>query len=388
MKLTKRRWVVIIGGGAVVALSAYALAPQPQVVETVEVSRGPLTVSVASQGVTRVRERFDVAAPVAGRVLRVNVHAGDEVDESTPVVRMMPLPLDPKQQAELQARLLAAERARAEVEANVRRAATAYAQARRDADRLRRLSGDAIISREALEQAVSAEGIAAKDVEAARFRAQAAAFEVDAARAALGAIGSNAEITLCSPVRGTILRVHHESESVVPAGTPIIQVGDRRSLEVVADFLSSDAVKIKPGDPAAIEAWGGQKPLPARVRIIEPSGFMKVSALGVEEQRVNVIADPLELPGNLGDQFRVDLRVNVWSGMAVKVPSTAVFTSKQGWNLFAVRGNRVRVQPVTVGHTSDEEVEILNGVSEGDRIVAHPSDQVRNGVRVRTRKAG
>jgi HlyD family secretion protein len=147
-------------------------------------------------------------------------------------------------------------------------------------------------------------------------------------------------------------------------------------------------VKIQPGDQATIEGWGGQKPLPARVRLIEPSGFMKVSALGVEEQRVNVIADPIELPGNLGDQFRVDLRVNVWNGTALKVPATAVFTSRDGWNVFAVRGRRVHVQPVKVGHTSEDEVEILSGVSQGDRIVAHPSDQVRDGVRVRTRKAG
>jgi HlyD family secretion protein len=388
MKLTKRRWGVIIGAVVVLALSAYALAPEPQMVETVAANRGPLTVSVSSQGVTRVRERFDVAAPVAGQLLRVNVHAGDDVDETTPIVRIQPAPLDPKQQAQLEARLQGAERGRDESEAFVRRAAAAHLQARRDTERLRRLSADAIVSREALEQAASAEAMAAKELEAARFRAQASAFEVDVARAALGAIGTNAEITLCSPVRGTILRVHHESESVVQAGTPIVQVGDPRSLEAVADFLSADAVKVKAGDEAFIEAWGGGTPIRARVRLVEPSGFMKVSALGVEEQRVNVIADPLEIPQSLGDQFRVDVRVTIWSGQALKVPSTAIFTSKEGWNVFAIRGSRARVQPVTLGHAGEDDVEVLTGIAEGDRVVAHPSDEVRDGVRVRTRRSG
>ena len=388
MKLTRKRWGVIIGAGAALALSAYALVPEPVTVETVAASRGPLTVSLANQAVTRVRERFDVAAPVNGRVLRVDVHAGDIVDESTPIVSMQPAPLDPKQQAQLEARLLEAMRTRAESDAMVRRAAAASAQAHRDAERLSSLSGEAIVSRERTEQAVSVAAVAAKELEAARFRAQAAAFEVDAARAALGAIGSRAQITLCSPVRGRVLRVHHESESVVQAGTPIVQVGDPRTLEVVADFLSTDAVKVRPGDEAAIESWGGEKPIPARVRLIEPSGFMKVSALGVEEQRVNVIADPIDAPTTLGDQFRVDLRVTIWRGSALNVPSTAIFSSKDGWNMFVVRDRRARLQRVTIGHASDDEVEILNGVSQGDLVIAHPTDEVRDGVRVRTRRSG
>ena len=204
------------------------------------------------------------------------------------------------------------------------------------------------------------------------------------ARASLGVSGSG-DVVLRSPVHGRVLQVLRESESVVAAGTPIICIGDPADLEIVADYLSTDAVQIRSGDRMLVEQWGGPRPLSARVRVIEPSAFTKVSALGVEEQRVNVIADFIEPAPRLGDHYRVDARVVVWQGQALKAPATAVFTLHGAAHVFAVRGNRARLQRVESGHVGESDVEIVRGLGENDVIIRHPSDRVRDGVRVRAR---
>ena len=239
-----------------------------------------------------------------------------------------------------------------------------------------------------MEAARTAESIAAKDQEAARFRAEATAYEVTVAKAALGL--DAAEIVVRSPVRGRVLQVLHESERVVAAGTPLIIVGDPASLEIVADFLTTDAVRIRPGATARVERWGGAQALAARVRLVEPAAFTKISALGVEEQRVNVICDLVGLVDGaapvLGDQFRVDVRVVLWSGTATKVPATALFTTADQWNVFALRDGRARLQRVGTGQMSDTEVEITAGLQQNDTILVHPSDQIHEGVRVAARR--
>ena len=235
-----------------------------------------------------------------------------------------------------------------------------------------------------LRTARAADSIAAKEQEAARFRAEATAYDVAVAKAALGLDAG--EIVVRSPVRGRVLQVLHESERVVTAGTPLIVVGDPASLEIVADFLTTDAVRIRPGAQGRIERWGGPQSLVARVRLIEPAAFMKISALGVEEQRVNVICDLVDVPASLGDQYRVDVRVVLWSGVAMKVPATALFMRSGNWNAFAIRGGRARMQTVATGEMSDTEVEIRSGLRRGDAIVLHPSDQVVDGARVSVRR--
>ena len=385
MKMTKRRWGVAAAGTCIVAAAAWALVPDPIAVDVAQVRRGPLEVSIAEDGITRIRERYEVAAPVGGRLRRVEVHAGDAVNADTPLVHIDPAPLDPRQEAQLTGRLHAAEQAAREAEALLRRTRDAARRAHVEADRIRKLASDAIVSRDALDAALTAESMAAKEQDAARFRAEATAYDVAVARAALGEFDSAHDVVVRSPVRGRVLQVLKESETVVAAGTPLILVGDPASLEVVADFLSTDAVRIRPGAEARIERWGGDTPLAARVRLVEPAAFTKISALGVEEQRVNVICDLLDPPPALGDQYRVDARVVLWRGTAMKVPATALFTTGGSWTAFAVRDGRARLQRVGVGHMSDTEVEIASGLAAGDAIIVHPSDQIHDAVRVAKR---
>jgi HlyD family secretion protein len=389
MRMTKRRWGVVAIGAGVLAAAGWALVPNPVDVEVVKVSRGPLTVSMSEDGITRVRERYEVAAPVAGRLLRVVVHPGDSVDPDTPLLHVQPSPLDPKSEAQLTARLSSAGQSEREADAMLLRARDAHARATTEAGRIRKLAAQSIVSQDALDAANTNESIAAKDLAAARFRSEAAKYEVQVARAALNAYderGVPREIVVRSPVCGRVLQVLHESESVVTAGTPLVTIGDCGDLEAVADFLTADAVKIRPGARALIERWGGPNALEARVRLIEPAAFTKVSALGVEEQRVNVVADFVDPPRVLGDQYRVDMRVIAWDGVATKVPATAVFTSGGGSKIFAISGGRARLRPVSIGHAGETEVEIVSGLEPGDEVILHPSDQVRDGVRVRARK--
>lgn len=384
MKMTKRRWGVAVTATAIVAAAAWALVPKPVAVDVAPVSRGPLEVSIAEDGITRIRERYEVAAPVAGRLLRVEVHAGDQIESDTPLVRLEPVPLDPKQEAQLTGRLHSAEQAASEAQALLRRARDAARRAHTEAGRIRKLAADSIISRDALEAALTTDSMAAKEVDAARFRAEATAYDVEVARAALGQ-SANREVVVRSPVRGRVLQVLQESEKVVAAGTPLILVGDPASLEIVADFLSTDAVRIRPGADARIERWGGPRPLAARVRLVEPAAFMKISALGVEEQRVNVACDLVDPPATLGDQYRVDVRIVLWRGTAMKVPATALFTTAGKWNVFVVRDKRAQLQAVTTGQMSDTEVEIVSGLRQDDAVIVHPSDQIHPGARVSKR---
>ncbi|HEX7681917.1 MAG TPA: efflux transporter periplasmic adaptor subunit, partial [Thermoanaerobaculia bacterium] len=224
MKMTKRRWGAAAAGVLVVAAAAWALVPKPVVVDVARVGRGPLEVTIAEDGVTRIRERYEVAAPVTGRLLRVDVHAGDEVGPDMPLMRIEPAPLDPKEEAQLTGRMHGAERAASEAQALLRRAHDAARRAHGEAERIRKLAAGSIVSRDALEEAVTTDSMAAKDQEAARFRAEATAYDVAVARAALGQMTDN-EVVVRSPVRGRVLQVLHESEKVVTAGTPLILVG-------------------------------------------------------------------------------------------------------------------------------------------------------------------
>ena len=238
-----------------------------------------------------------------------------------------------------------------------------------------------------------------EELEAARFAARSADFQAQAARAALidsgphqaadGALATacgNEEadcIALRSPVDGRVLRVLQESERVVDFGTPLLEMGDPSALEIVVDVLSRDAVKVKPGALVLVENWGGEGSLNARVRLVEPAGFTKVSALGVEEQRVNVIVDLDDPPRSLGDAYRVDARIIVWeSDDVLKIPTSAIFRKAGAWHVFVIRSGRAVLRKIGVGHRSSREVEVLSGLEGGETVVAHPSDRVDDGVRV------
>ncbi|MCK6556127.1 HlyD family efflux transporter periplasmic adaptor subunit [Candidatus Binatia bacterium] len=387
-----RRWipigVVVVGAGAGTAV---LLRPRPVRVDVAVAARGPLRVTIDEDGETRVRERFVVAAPVAGHLARIDLKAGAEVRAGEVVARLDPLPLDPRSRAEARARLEAAEAAQREATARVAQARASLEQATRSARRARKLAKPGTISPEELELAELAETTRQKEVEAALFAASVAAHNVDAARAVLLApdgataarCGSEPCVEVRSPISGRVLRVAEPSERVVPVGTPLLEIGDPMALEVVVDVLSADAVKVHPGAEVVFEDWGGERTLPGRVRLVEPSGFTKVSALGVEEQRVNVIADFAEPPAALADGYRLEARIVVWEGQGVlTIPASALFRRGGQWEVFAVVDGYARRRPVQVGHRTPQMVEVNGGLQAEDVVVLHPSDLVGDGTRV------
>ena len=387
MTVTWKRSLVALAALGVLGAVVLAFRPAAVPVELGSVARGDLRVTVEEEGKTRIRDRFVVSAPATGRLLRVQLKEGDAVGEGDVVARLEPLPLDERARAEARARLKAAEAAQRAAEARVRQIGTSLEQARRSHERADRLAGEGLRSSEDREQAELAEASLARELDAARFSARAAAFEAEAARATLladlpGRSGGNV-IGLKSPVTGKVLRVLQESERSILAGNPVLEVGEPTNLEIVVDLLSTDAVRVKPG--AAMELDGGEgRKLRARVRRVEPAAFTKISALGVEEQRVNVIGDLEEPPGRLGDAYRIEASITLWEGKGIlEVPASALFRRGAGWSVFVAQDGRARLRGVEVGQRNPTEAQVLGGLKEGEKVVLHPSDRIEDGVRVR-----
>ncbi|MGH7803511.1 MAG: efflux RND transporter periplasmic adaptor subunit, partial [Candidatus Binatia bacterium] len=385
--------VVLLVVGAVV----WGFRPQPVEVDLAPIERGPLRVTVDEDGRTRVRERYVVAAPLAGRLRRVDLDAGDSVQRGSTVVAIIepadPNPLDARARAETEARLRAAEASRKRAGAERERARAAHALAESDLRRARELSTSNVLSKQELDRTVERERAAAEESRAAAFAVDVATFEADQARAALlhgrGDQTPGGGFAIAAPVDGRVLRVLQESSRVVEAGTPLVEIGDPTDLEAEIDVLSSDAVRIQQGAPVLLEHWGGPRPLRGRVRIVEPGGFTKVSALGVEEQRVNVIVtidEPVEERSSLGDGYRVEARIVVWEGdQVLKVPTGALFRRSDDWAVFTAAGGRARLRKIAIGERSSLEAEVRDGVAEGESVVLHPSDRVADGVTIAAR---
>ncbi len=374
----------------VVAALALVLLPDAVPVDVAHVTVGPLQVTVDEDGETRVHDRFAVSAPVAGRVSRIELREGDPVAQHQVVGELWPLPLSAREREEQLARIAAAEALVREASERVRHAQADHEQARRERQRMDKLVTDGFISEQAAEQARVAETTTANELEAARFRERSAEADLRAARAALLAVnavrGGSARVPVRSPVAGKVLRILEQSERVVAAGAPLITIGDPTRLEIVADLLSTDAVKVKAGMPVLLEGWGSDKPLRARVRVVEPYGFTKVSALGVEEQRVNVVADFVDPPGPLGDGYRVVAKIIIWSGESVlRAPVSALFRRGDGWGVFVVEGGRAKRREVQIGHRGALEAEVLKGLQPGERVIRHPSNDITDGTRVKVR---
>jgi HlyD family secretion protein len=389
-RIIKRVFMTLVAA-AVAIFVVLAFRPKPMEVEAARVVKGPLQVTIDEDGETRAHDRFTLAAPIAGRLSRIEFHEGDQVSPETVLTTISPLPLDAREIAEIRARVQSAEARKRETDEQLARWESDLAQATRDLDRARLLAKDRIIAKQALEQAESKQRGTAKEVEAAKFRVQSAAADVERENAGLvslqaqqGQVSKLVEIR--PPTRCRILRILEKSERVVPFGTPIVVLSNPNKLEIVADLLSTDAVKVKPGAPVIIENWGGPAPLSARVRTVEPYGFTKVSALGIEEQRANVIADFVDSPDGLGDGYRVDARIVIWESPSVlKVPASALFRVGQEWNVFAIENDQTRLLPVAAGHRGTSEVEVINGLNEGARVILHPANDLKNGARVMTR---
>ncbi|HEY8506371.1 MAG TPA: HlyD family efflux transporter periplasmic adaptor subunit [Gemmataceae bacterium] len=395
-----RRVLQVLAGVAVVGLIVYAFLPGPVPADLAAVARGPMRVTVGDDGMTRIKERYVISSPLAGRLARVVLDPGDPIEGGRTLLALIdPVPpelLDVRAVAQAEARVKAAEAARKRAEADLKRAKVALEDARRGLDRARTLRAQRTISQEEFEFYEVRERIAAQEFRSAEHAVQIAEYELEQARAALirtrpGSTGEEGQwrYEVLAPIDGEVLRVLQESATVVAPGTPLLEVGDPRDLEVVVDMLTTDAVKIDPGDKVILEHWGGEEPLHGRVRLVEPSAFTKVSALGVEEQRVNVIIDLVEPPAarpNLADAFRVEARVIIWEEDDVlKIPSGAKFRRGEEWAVFRVVDGVARLTPVKIGRDNGLEAQVLDGLEEGDVVVVHPSDRIEDGVSVEPR---
>ena len=390
-KKTRRRVAWLIIAIVIGAIVAFALIPSRLLVEVGRVDTGSLQVTINQEGETRAHDRFVMSAPVPGRLLRVDLEDGDAVRRDEVVARIDPLPLSQRERQEISARVEAAEAAERQAKAREAHALEDSGQTRRDRERAERLARDGVISAQALELARNADITAAQELDAAKYSAQIAASEVKVARSGLIGLGADMGkagplIELRAPVAGRVLRVIEKSERVVPAGTPILTIGDPKQLEIVADVLSTDAVRIQPGMPVLVEGWGGDHPIRARVRLVEPGGFTKISALGIEEKRVNVISDFVDSSGPLGDGYRVETRTVIWTGEnVVKIPQSALFRHGQGWSVFVIEDGFAKIREVEIGQRNESEAQILRGLTNGEEVILHPSNEVSDGARVRTK---
>ena len=382
---------------AIVGVLAWAMWPKPVPVEAVAVARGPLTVTVDEDGRARVEDRYLVTAPLAGTLARIELRAGDTVAAGAIVARVAPLPaplLDPRTRAELAGRRDIARAQLRQASSTVDRAKVASDFAEREVDRARTLAQREAMPAADLERAQLAAEMAARDLVSARFAATVAAAEVETADRLLARLGTGGaggraqaaqDVDVAAPIAGQVLRVIAASEGVVAPGTPLLELGDPARLEIVVDVLTADAVTIAPGAPVTIEGWGGA-PLDGRVRRVEPSATTRVSALGVEEQRVDVIVDlaaPHERWRGLGDGWRVEVRIATWHGDDVlAVPLGALFRTGDDWAVYVVRDGRVRRRTVELGHRNARAAEVVRGLAAGERVVLHPGERVTDGVRV------
>ena len=380
-------------------LGADAFLPKPIEVEVAEVKRGLLRVTVDEDGRTRIKERYVVAAPLAGQLLRIKLKPGHAVEAGKTIVAAIDPPdpalLDERARAQAEAQVRAAEARHKKAAADLERAQATFEFASKDLARARDLRIKRSISQQDYDLVAERERISAALLRAAQFEQQVAVHELEMARAALLRTHSSPgermahRLEIPSPIRGRVLRVFQESEAVVTPGTRLLELGDPTDLEIEIDVLSADAVKIKPGAKVYLEHWGGPEPLLARVRLVEPAGFLKISALGVEEQRVWVIADfvdPPEKRPTLGDAYRVEARIVTWEEEGVlKVPAGALFRKGDGWAVYRAANGRAVLRSVTVGQSNALEAQILDGLSEGERVIVHPSDKVKDGVAIQSR---
>ncbi|WP_151612091.1 efflux RND transporter periplasmic adaptor subunit [Sinorhizobium alkalisoli] len=405
--LKRAGWLITVGAAA--AAAVWFAWPRPVPVDTAPAARVPMAVTVDEEARTRVRHVYTVSAPVTGKVLRISrpdghdqtsLHVGDEVIVGKTIVAVMepvtPGLLDVRSRAELEAALVAANAVVTLAEAEIRRIEAAVSFARAELARAEGLARSDTISARDLEKArfdletIEAQLATAKAQLEVRRREQAvASAHLTGSSEADASAGEGCCVQIRAPVNGRVLRIVQEDEAVVQAGAPLVQIGDPKDLEIVADFLSTEAVQIKTGAAVTIDGWGGPI-VRGRVKRVDPAGFVKVSALGIEEQRVGTVIDLVDPPeswARLGHDFRVIVHVAIWeSADALTIPVSALFRRGDDWAVFAVKDGRARATIVRTGQRNSKLVEVLSGLSPGDRVLLHPSDRVAEGTAVAERE--
>ena len=393
-----RRIVTVLVGLGLVGLIIWALWPQPVPVDMAAIKKGPLEVTVEDEGVTRIREVYTVSSPIGGKMLRSPREVGDKVVANKTLVAEIepaaPTFLDVRSQRVNEAAVEAAQAAVELANSQIKQAQSQLEFARSDLHRAEELAASKTISARALDKARLDVDSAEAGVASAKATLEVRRRELESARARLMQpseinAGARQVVEVRSPIDGVVLKIVAESEQVVLPGAPLVEIGDPQDLEIAVDFLSRDAVRIKPGQPARIESWGGDKVLAARVKRIEPTGFTKVSALGIEEQRVKVILDftgPESEWRQLGHGYRVVARVVVWhSDDVLQVPLGALFREGENWAVFVVADGRARRRLVKIGERNLHAAHVLDGLKLREQVVLHPSDRVHDGARVEPR---
>ena len=397
MNLLRKHPVITFTTVLIVALLIWGFWPQPVLVEIVEVRSAPLTITIEEEGRTRVIDRYIISVPVDGVSCRIQLNAGDAVEQGQTLLSITPLAsqvLDPRSRAQAKAQVSASESALHAAEEQASAAAAAASFAITELERLKPLVEKGVISHETFDKATTEVKTTAAAKRSADFNVEVARYELQAARHVLEyTAGTNTEpavrVPVKSPVTGRILKVVRECEGPVRTGEPLLEVGDPSVLEVEVDVLSADAVKIKPGMKVLFERWGGTQTLEGIVRTIEPAGFTKISALGVEEQRVLIIADftsDAELWQRLGDGYRVEARFIIWhQDQVLQVPESSLFRYQGGWAVFVNEGNRAIRRKVEVGQRNGLIAQVVTGLSMGETVINHPDDAVDDGTRIKPR---
>lgn len=390
----------ILLGGLGLAVGAFiitGLLPKPIEVETGRVTRGPLTVSVLEEGKTRIRNRYVVSPPVAGYMRRVPVRAGDRIvagQTLLAVIHASPSSfLDPRAKAQAEAAVHSAEASRMQRSELVQSSTAELDLARKELVRAEQLKKKGAIAIKEYDTAANRVDMLDNQLGSAQFALKVAEFELEQANAALVQVtGDSPEsgqpIEIHAPVSGFVLNVFEESARPVTPGLPIMEVGDPGDLEAEIELLSSDAVNVKPGADVLIEQWGGGEPLRGKVALVEPGAFLKISALGVEEQRVKVRVNFSDLPdGQLGDRYRVEARIVTWTGDNIlQIPTGALFRRGNEWMAFAVESGRAKLTRVAITHSNGIAAEVTDGLTDGQEVILHPPDTVRDGVAVKPRR--
>jgi len=391
-------WSAVIG--IIVVGLALSFMPRAVMVDLVEIRPRTILVTLDEEGETRVHDVYTLSAPVSGRVQRIDGHVGDPVAADETVLARIepgdPSFLDPRSEAQARAAVQAAEAARDFAAAGVTEAEARHEFARAEFARMQELARDGSVSERDLDSAERDYKAGHAGVDTARAALQMRTFELDVARAQLvspletqGSSGACECVPITAPVSGRILQIADRSERIVREGDVLMQIGNPRDLEIVVDYLSMDAVKIEAGQRVIIDNWGGETPLAGRVRLVEPFGFLKVSALGIEEQRVNVIIDFADDEGweRLGHGYQVETRVVLWEAdRALAVPLTALFRDGDEWAVFVEERGRAQLRHVVTGQQNGVIAEIGSGVEAGERVVAHPGDRVTDGARIAGRE--
>lgn len=389
-------WLI---GAVLLAGIVAGLRPKPLPVEIAVIARGPLTVSVLEEGKTRIRHRFTVSTPVSGYLRRVELRSGDRVEAGGTVLATMQAEpaslLNPRLQSEAEARVKGAEAALQAREADAERARASADLAEKEKGRAVPLRKSGAISTRDWDMAEMESAVRGREARSAEFALQVARFELEQSQAMLMQAqnpqqATGAQLPLLSPVSGFVLNVFEESARILPAGAPIMEVGDPADLEAEIEMLSTDAASIQPGAEALIERWGGPNPLRAVVRVVEPAAFTKISALGVEEQRVKVRVDFTESRSGeqaLGDRYRVEARIITWrSNDVLQIPTGALFRRGGDWMCFVAKGGHAQLRQVEIDHSNGLSAEVRSGVAAGETVILHPPDAVVPDAAIRPRE--